>query len=100
MTGVARAAMQISFFGGPISLLASRRTRYVADTRGERREDWIEMFHHVCLAANHHAVASFQPPHTAARANIDIMNVFPLQFLCATAVVNVIRLPDVNEDFL
>jgi len=56
------------------------------------------MFNHFRLAANHHAVASLQTPDTSTRTNVDIMDAFRLQFLCAADVVNVIRIPAVNQD--
>ena len=56
------------------------------------------MFDHICLAADHHAVASFESPDATAGANINVMDLFRRQFLCATDVVNVIRIPAVDQD--
>ena len=56
------------------------------------------MLNHICLATNHHAVASVESPHATAGANINVMDLFRRQFLCATDVVNVIRISAVDQD--
>ena len=53
---------------------------------------------HVCLAAYHHAVASLESPHATAGANINVVDLLRRKFLCATNVVNVIRIPAVDQD--
>src|SRR5262249_176507 len=70
--GPVGTAMEITLLGCPFGLLASRRARDVASAWGQCREDRIEMINHVRFAADHHAIASLQSPHTAARANVDI----------------------------
>src|SRR5262245_35007438 len=98
VSGPVRTAVQVAFFGGTFRLLATRSARYVTHSRCERLEDGIEMTDHVRLAADHHAVASLQSPHTAARAYIDIVNALRRQLARAPNVVDVIRIPAVNED--
>src|SRR5262245_36148298 len=64
MAGAVGAAMQVTLFGRAVHLLAAWRTRQVTRARRKRREDRIEVLHHVSFAANHHAVTAFQTPHT------------------------------------
>src|SRR6185369_16906423 len=98
MAGAVRTTMEIALIGSSCALSSSRRRRDITDSRREGREDWIEMSNHLRLAANHHAVASLQPPHTATRANVDVMNALRRQFFGAPNVVDVIRIPTVDEN--
>src|SRR4030095_2258734 len=90
VAGPARTAVQVALFGSPLRLLDSRRARDATCAGRERREDRIEMVNHIGLAANHHAVASLQSPHTTARANVNVMDTFRREFLCASDIVYVI----------
>src|SRR5213593_107465 len=74
MAGAVWTAVQVALNRRPFGLLASRRTRYVALARRERRKNRAEPFEHVLFAADHHAVAAFQPPHAAARADVHVMD--------------------------
>ena len=56
------------------------------------------MLDHLLLAANHHAVAALQAPHTAAGAHINVVNLSGREFLCAPNVVDVVGVSAVDED--
>src|SRR6516165_4022856 len=98
MPGPVRPAMQVTLFGGAAQLLASRRTRDVASSWRERREDRVETFDYLRLAADHHAIAALEPPHTAAGPDIDIMDAFSRQLLRAPDVVDVVGIAAVDQD--
>src|SRR5262245_40297831 len=98
VAGPVRTQLETPLLGCPFGLLASRRARDVASSWRQRREDRIEIINHVRFAADHHAVASLQSPHTAARANVDVVDALRRQFFRAANVVDVIGIPAVNED--
>ncbi len=52
----------------------------------------------ILLAANHHAVAAFESPDSAARAHIHIMDALGLELLGPTDIVHVIGVAAVDED--
>src|SRR5262245_11045951 len=83
MAGPVWTAIQITLLGCPFGLLASRRARDVSSAWCKCREDRIETINHFRLAADHHAVASLQSPHTAARANVDVVDALRRQFFRA-----------------
>ena len=89
--------MQIPLFGGPTEFLATRGPRNATDPRSESGEDWIELLNYVPFSADHHAVTTFQSPDAAACAHVDIMNSFRGQFLCATNVIDVVRIAAVDD---
>src|SRR3984957_1429936 len=70
MAGTIRSAMQITLLGGAVDLFAARRARNMAAAWRKRSEDRIEVFHRTDLAADHHAIATFQSPDAAARADV------------------------------
>jgi len=86
-----------SLFGGPTEFLATRGPRNATDPRSESGEDWIELLNYVPFSADHHAVTTFQSPDAAACAHVDIMNSFRGQFLCATNVIDVVRIAAVDD---
>ena len=96
--GAVGTAMQITLFGGAVQLLASRRARHAAHARRQGREDRIEVLDHVVFAADHHAVAALQAPHTAAGPHVHVMDLLRRQFLGAPDVIDVIGIAAVDED--
>ena len=56
------------------------------------------MLHDVLLAADHHAVATFQAPHTATGAHVHVVDSFGCEFLGALDIVHVIGVSAVDED--
>src|SRR5258708_3729137 len=67
-------------------------------TGRKRREDAVEMLHCARLAANHHAVASLQTPHTAAGAYVHVVNPFRRQFLRAANIIHIVGVAAINQD--
>ena len=65
--------------------------------RGEHVEDGGEPPDRVRGAADHHAVADLQAPDPAARADVDVVDVFATQFLRAGDVVDVVRVAAVDD---
>src|SRR5205809_4468765 len=95
VAGAIRTAMEVALFSTPAQFLASRRAGDVADARRQRRENRIQALNDLRLAANHHAVAAFQSPDTAARSDIDVVNSF--EFFRAPDVVHVIGVAAVDD---
>src|SRR4029077_2040709 len=58
----------------------------------------VEMSHDPPFTADHHAVAPLQPPHAAARPDIDIVDALRRQLLGAADVVDVIGIAAVDQD--
>ena len=56
------------------------------------------MLHGRRFAADHHAVTALEPPHAAARADVDVVNAFRRQLLGAANVVDVVRIAAVDQD--
>src|SRR6185295_17977217 len=81
MAGPVCAAVQIPLFGSAVQFLTARCVRYVAHTRCQSREDWIEMLDYVSFATNHHAVATLQAPDTTAGPHVHIMDTLRGEFL-------------------
>src|SRR5690349_19270363 len=81
--------VQIAELSGAVEFFASRRPRNIAPPWCEPVEDWIEMLDRFRLAADHHAVASLQPPNATTRADIDIVNSPRFEFLRAPDIVDV-----------
>jgi hypothetical protein len=54
--------------------------------------------HDIVLTADHHAVASLEPEHAAARADVDVMNISRGQCLRTTDVIDVVRVAAVDQD--
>jgi hypothetical protein len=98
MAGAVWTAVQIPLFGGAVQFLTARRARYVAHTRSQRREDWIEVLDYVSFATNHHAVAALQAPHTTACPHVHVVDALRNEFLCAPDIIHIIRVPSVDED--
>ena len=98
VAGAVGTAVQVALFGGAAEFLAARRARNVADAGSEGGEDGIEMLDDVFFAADHHAVAAFESPDTAAGADVDVVDFFGRQFLGAADVVDVIGIAAVDQD--
>src|SRR6202035_1076998 len=91
-------AVQISLFSRTDDLLAPRSARYIADARRNRFENRIEVLHSRGGAADHHAVAALQTPHSAAFSDIHVLKTFRSKFRCAADVVDVIGITAVDQD--
>ena len=98
MPGAIGPAVQIALFGGAVNFFATRRAFYVAAPRRQRREQRIEVLHDIGVAADHHAIAAFQPPNAAAGADVDEMNVPGFELLRPANIVNVIRVAAVDQN--
>ena len=70
------AAVEIAIFDRAGDLLPAGSASDIAATRSERFENRIEMTRGFLRSANHHAVAAFESPHTAARTHIHIVDAF------------------------
>ena len=55
------------------------------------------MFDHIVFAADHHAVAAFQAPHTTAGADVHIVDPLGCELFCAANVIDVVGIPAVDE---
>ena len=98
MAGAVCAAVQIAVLRRSALGRAVRRARDIPAPWRERGKDRVEMLHDACLAADHHAVAAFQPPHPAAGPDIDIVDPSRHQLLGAPDVVDVIGIAAVDQD--
>ena len=91
-------AVQVALLGGAADLLASRRARDVADAGRQRLEDRIEVLDRLIGAADHHAVAAFQAPDTAAGPHVHVVDPLRSELLGAADVVHVVGIAAVDED--
>src|SRR4029453_3731198 len=98
VTGAVRPAVEVSEFGGAADFLAPGRAWNISDTRRQRFEDRIEVPHSAFRPADHHAVAALQPPHAAARPDVDVIDAFRGEFARAADVVDVIRVAAFDGD--
>src|SRR5690348_11885697 len=55
VSGAVWPAVQVAQLGCAVEFLPSRGSRDVSSTGRQPLENWIEMFDHLLLAANHHA---------------------------------------------
>src|SRR5579859_7400993 len=74
VAGAAGAAMKVALFRGATYFVASRGARDIADARGDGLEDRIQVFDGSSRAADHEAIAAFEPPDTAAGTHVDVVN--------------------------
>src|SRR5947208_1067096 len=56
------------------------------------------MSNYVAFTTDHLAVTTLRSPNSAARSDVDIMNAFGFEFGGATDVVDVVRVPTVDDD--
>src|SRR5882724_13719723 len=97
MPGAIWTAMQIALFGCAAEFLPARCSRDVANPRSQRSENRIQSPNDICLATDHHAVATFKAPNAATRSDINVMNILRRELLGALDVVHVIRVPSVDD---
>jgi hypothetical protein len=89
--------VQVAALGGAFVLRTARRTIDVAHARCQRVEDRIEAFDRSVRPADHHAIAAFEPPHAAGRADVDIVDALRAEFLRVADVVDIVRVPAVDD---
>src|SRR5262245_35821316 len=89
--GTHRTAVQVAPFCRAIALCPSGSARNFADAGCKRLEDRFEPVYRLVGAADHQAVAAFQSPDTAARADIAVVNPGRCEGSRAVNVVDVIR---------
>src|SRR5260370_15749757 len=77
VAGTVRPAMQVALLRGAGSFLPSGGARYLASAGSQRREQRVEVRDDLRFAADHHAVAPFQPPDSAPGPDIALLNPFP-----------------------
>src|SRR5690348_3913615 len=90
--------MQVALFSRAAKFFAPRCAVNRAAPGSKRLEDGIEMLYDVGFAADHLAVAAFEPPNAAAGAAVDVVNAFRAEFFCAANVVDVIGVAAVDDD--
>src|SRR5439155_18427312 len=70
MPGPGRTTIDVALLDPLVAALAARRALDRADPRCQCGEDRAEVIGRVLVAADHHAIAAFQPPDAAAAADI------------------------------
>ena len=99
VAGAVWPAMEIALLGGAAAFFEPAGVRgMLADARSQRRKNWIEVLDDVRLTANHHAVTTLQPPNTAARPHVYIMDTVWREFFGAPDIVNVVRIAAVDQN--
>src|SRR5258708_39694469 len=98
MTGATWAAVQVALFGGTPDLVPADGARNIAYSRSEGGENWIEPLDDLGLTPNHHAVTSLQTPNSSAGSDIDVVDLLGSELPCTPEIIDVIRIPTVNED--
>src|SRR5262249_53799987 len=71
--GAVGSAMKVALLRRATEFLAARRARRIADARCKRSKDGIQTLNDFFFTADHHAIATFQAPDTAAGSHIQIM---------------------------
>ena len=89
--------MQIAFFGRAAEFIASGRPINVAEPWSECLEDWVHTIDSFLVTADHHAVASLQPPDSAARSDVQIVNAGFFEMRAASAIVSEIGITTINN---
>src|SRR4029079_17995913 len=74
VAGAARAAIEIATLRLGAAVLAAGRLRQAIVARRQRREDRVEPFGLFARTANHEAVATLEPPHSTAGADVEKMD--------------------------
>src|SRR5262249_756261 len=92
--------MQVTFFGGALSLLPSRRAVYVAAPPHEPLEYRIQLLTAFPRPPAHAAVATVETPDAAAGSHIDVVNPLRFQLACAANVVDVVGVSSVDDDVI
>src|SRR5256885_14149236 len=89
VTSAVRPTVQVTFFRSATGFFAPRCAIYRAAAWRKRLENRIEPLDDFVFAANHLAIAAFQPPYAAAGADVDVVNPFLSKLLRAANIVNV-----------
>jgi len=89
--------VKIALFGRTADLFPAGGARNIADSRRESGKNRIQPLDDLDFAANHHAITSLQTPDSSAGSHIDVVNLARSEFICPPDVIDVIRVPAVNE---
>src|SRR6516164_11278215 len=98
VTGAVRTTVQISLFRSSTEIFSAGRARDVAHPWRERGEDGIEVMYDFVFTSDHHAVTAVETPNATAGSHIYVMDVLRCKVLRPPNVVDVVRIPSVNED--
>ena len=85
-------------FGSTADFVAPGGAGDVADAGRQRRKNWIELLNRRRLSSNHHAIASLQAPHAAARPDVHIVNLLRCEFLRTANVIDVVGITSVYQN--
>ena len=96
--GAGWPGVNIAALGAVIALLAARRMSNFARSRGERREDRIEVIDGFLGAADHQAIAALETPDAARRSAIDVPDLLRGQFFGAPDIVFIEGVAAVDDD--
>src|SRR5215469_15490332 len=70
----------------------------IAAFRGEGKEDRLEAFVHLRLAAYHEAVAVLETPDTAARADVDVVNAAGFELGRAARIIVEVAIAAIDQN--
>src|SRR5262249_23706149 len=98
MAGTMRSTMHITLLRRTVDLYPAKRARNMAAAWRKRTEYWIDVLPPLVLAAVHHAIAAYQSPVSAARADVEIMNPLGCEVLGPANVIDVIGIAAVNQN--
>src|SRR6185312_1527583 len=93
-----RPTVNVAVFRSAGDLLTAGSAWNLAAARGESFENGIELVEGFFRAADHHAVAAFQAPDSAAGADVYVVNALVFKELRATNVVFEIRIAAIDEN--
>ena len=93
-----RPAVKVSLLCSSLGLFPAGGAGDVAHSRSQALKYRIEMFHGLFRTADHQAVAPIEPPGSPARSNIQIVNAFGEKRLGTADVIDIVRVPSVDED--
>src|SRR5262249_50883932 len=98
MPSAGGSAIKVALFRSARELLATWTGRRVAHTRRQRAENGIKVLHDFLGTADHHAVAAFETPNTAAGADVHIVDSLRLEHLRAAHVVFEVGVAAIDDD--
>ena len=90
--------MEIPVFSGAANLFSSGRAFNLSSPGGEGFENGVEDGERVLGGADHHAIAAIEPPHTAAGADINVVDALCFQRIGTPYVVFEHGIPTIDND--
>jgi len=90
--------VQVTLLSRAADLLAPGSVRDLAHAGRQRLENRVESSDRLVRAADHHAVAALQAPHSTAGPHVDVLDLFRCEIPRAADIVHIVGVAAVDED--